>query len=146
MGFETVNGVRQHYGPRDIEESEVGSTKMYGHEKELALTFAGDTYTDVSEVIPIGARIISVTIEVKEAFVLGGTTPTINLGGVAGTDSIFELSEANAEALGTYVGVLAGTYAVPLAAALTATVTLGGTSPTITSAGQAKVIIRYIDA
>ena len=63
---------------------------------------------------------------------------------MAGTDSILEISEANAEAVGSYDGVSAGVYAVPLVAASTVTVTLGGTSPTITSAGKAKLVVRYI--
>ena len=92
--------------------------------------------------------IIECVADVLEAFALGGTTPTINVGtsGSAGTNYGIELSEAQAEAVNTvkYDATAAGTWQSVLAADTTVAVELDGTSPTITSAGRAKVVIRYV--
>ncbi|NOQ73238.1 MAG: hypothetical protein GQ574_14620 [Crocinitomix sp.] len=78
---------------------------------------------------------------------LGGTTPVIDIG-TESTEATngFTITEAQAEAVGMYdlTSALAGTWAAGLAADTTVGLLLGGTSPTVTSAGKAKIVIRYV--
>lgn len=148
MPKEIVNGVTNFYGPRGRSDSQGGQIGTVGSEKEFVLMFAGDNLTLQSGAIPAGAAIITnAVVEIEEAFVLGGTTPVINVGvlGTEGTNRICQISQANAQALGTYSYASAGTLAVntPLAAAAAIRVALGGTSPTVTGAGRAKVVVKY---
>lgn len=94
--------------------------------------------------LPVGAVIVQAIAQVKEVFVLGGTTPTISIGtqGSEATNGI-TLSEAQAEAVGTVKPTLNGTWANPLAAETTVGIALGGTSPTVTSAGRVDILIEY---
>lgn len=148
MTREVVNGVSNFYGPRSAYEG-VGSTEATRDDKRyFVIDFGGKDYATASGTLPAGATIRGpALVEVREAFALGGTTPTINVGvsGSHGTNYLGELSEAQAEALGTYSLASAGTLAVntPLAAAVTIVVGLDGTSPTITGAGKARLIIPY---
>ena len=146
MGLESsaVRGVKTWYGEQDLSQSEDLSVRTAGTVKEGAVTVTAD-YAAVSFTLPAGAIIVDSFVEVVEAFVLGGTTPTIAVGtsGSAPTNSIVDVAEADAEAIGTYVGVPAGTMAAPLAADTTIVVELGGTSPTITSVGKMVVHFRY---
>jgi len=148
MGSQTINGVINRYGPRTRHEGVAGSMHTQDAEREFVVLFDGANYTLVSGTLPAGATVVSqMLVEITEAFALGGTTPTINIGvsGSHGTNYLGEISEAQAEAVGTYSVASAGTLAIntPLAAAATIVVGLDGTSPTITSAGKAKVSIRY---
>lgn len=99
--------------------------------------------------IPVGAVIARVVVQVKTAFVLGGTTPTILIGteGSEVTNG-FPISQAQAQAVGTYdlTAARTGTWNAPIAATLTVGIALGGTTPTVTSAGRMDVIISYIKA
>lgn len=149
MAKETQNGVANYYGPRHRHEGVQGQMSTIGAERQLVIHFSGDTYTTVTGSLPAGAVIVgNAVVEVVEAFNLGGTTPVINVGvsGSEGTNRLAQLSEAQAEALGTYSVASAGTLAVntPLAAAATITVALGGTTPTIAGGGLAKVTIPYV--
>lgn len=141
-------GVYNVYGPRTTAEGRSGDIRTDGVEKELELDFRGDNYSLVSATLPKGAKFLSATVKIVEAFNLGGTSPTILVGtsGSAATNYGVSVSEANAEAAGTVVfnATGAGTWANPLAAATTVAVALGGTSPTATSAGLAKVVVRYL--
>lgn len=100
-------------------------------------------------VLPVGAVLGDVIVQVKEVFVLGGTTPTILIGtqGSEVTNG-FVISEAQAEAVGTYnvTATKTGTWASPIATAATVGVALGGTTPTVTSAGRLDVIVKYTKA
>lgn len=156
MGYEanTGLGVFNHYGTRDVQAGVVSGGDVHGDGtiKEAVVYITGDdfgsgTSFDTQLILPDGAKFIEAYAEVTEAFALGGTTPTMNIGtsGSAGTDYAIELSEANAEAAGEYYNATgAGTFANPLAADTTIAVELDGTSPTVTSAGKAKVVIRYM--
>lgn len=156
MGYEsnTGLGVFNHYGPRGTQDGVVSGGQVHGNgvvqEKVVYITgddFGSGTSFDTQLTIPAGAKFIEAYAEVTEAFVLGGTTPTINVGtnGSEGTNYAIELSEAQAEAVGqVYNGTGAGTFASPLAADTVIGVALDGTTPTVTSAGEAKVVIRYI--
>lgn len=141
-------GVYAFYGPRHRHEGVQGNMNTVGAERQLVLTLSGDTYLTVTGALPAGAVITgNAMVEVSEAFALGGTTPVINIGvqGSEGTNRIAQVSEAQAEAVGTYSVASAGTLAVntPLTAAVVLKVALGGTSPTATAAGKMKVIINY---
>lgn len=148
MAKETQNGVANYYGPRHRHEGVQGQMSTIGAERQLVIHLSGDTYLTVTGSLPAGAVIVgNAVVEVTEAFALGGTTPVINVGvqGSEGVNRLAQLSEAQAEAVGTYSVASAGTLAVntPLAAAVTIKVALGGTTPTITAAGKMKLIIPY---
>lgn len=148
MGKETVNGVTNYYGPRHKHEGVAGQLPSAGMEKEMVIHLSGDTYLTVEGTLPAGAVVSGPAIvEVTEVFALGGTSPVINVGvsGSEGTNRVAQVSEAQAEAVGTYAIATAGTLAVdtPLAAAATIKVALGGTSPTITGSGRMKVVVPY---
>lgn len=138
-------GVYNVYGPRKTDEGRVGDINTAGVVKEMQIDFRGDTYEYVEGFLPAGAKVLDAYAKVSEAFVLGGTTPTIAIGtsGSAPTNGV-KLTEAQAEATGVYALALAGTWANVLAAATTVKVELGGTTPTVTSQGNASVVIRYV--
>lgn len=149
MAIETVNGVRQAYGPRTRGEGTSGTAATRDHKKFLTVFFDGANYNKVSFTLPAGATIVgNAVVEISQPFDLGGTTPVINIGvsGTEGVNRVAQISEAQAEAAGTYSVASAGTLAVntPLAAAATITVALGGTTPTIAGGGLAKVTIPYV--
>lgn len=148
MAKEQLNGVYNYYGPRHRHEGAQGRMAHMGADRELVLRISGDTYLTLADMLPAGAVIVgNALVEVEEAFALGGTTPVINIGvqGSEGTNRLAQVSEAQAEAVGTYSIASAGTLAVntPVAADTQIRVALGGTSPTITSAGKMKVTITY---
>lgn len=148
MAKETVNGVSNFYGPRHRHEAVQGKMPHVSAEQQLVIHFGGDNYTLVTGTLPAGAVVVgNAVVEVAEVFALGGTTPVINIGvsGSEGTNRLAQVSEAQAEAVGTYSIASAGTLAAntPLAAQVTIKVALGGTSPTITSAGRMKLVIPY---
>jgi hypothetical protein len=148
-------GVNNQYGPRDIQEGVLGGGELptsgamheaviYARGKDL--NNAGLAF-DTNKTLPAGAKFIEAYAEVTEAFVLGGTTPTINVGTStsAGTNFAIELAEAEGEAIGeVYNATGAGTFAAPLAADTLIAVELDGTTPTVTDAGELKVVIRYL--
>lgn len=162
MGFETsqfgdqvtganvTSDVNNHYGVRETGKT-TGNIKTEGSMNELTLdvdgTMVGNAaYTLVVPKLPAGAIIEDVYAEVSEAFVLGGTTPAIEIGteGSEATNG-FTITEAQAEAAASYdlTSALSGTWAAPLAAETTLGLALSGTSPTVTSAGKVRVVIRY---
>lgn len=131
----------------------VGVVKTEGSTNEGSFTIDGDMASagtfalQTNFVLPAGAIVKNVYLEVKEAFVLGGTSPTILFGTEASeATNGFVISEAQAEATGSYdlTSTLTGTWASPLAADTTVGLAMGGTSPTSTSAGKAKVIVEYV--
>lgn len=149
MTTQVINGVKNYYGAMGRHEAVQGVLNTDGCVKEGVVTFTGENYASVAFSLPAGAAIVGKPmVEITEAFVLGGTNPTINIGvsGSHGTNYLAEISEAQAEALGTYASAApAGTLAVdtPLAAAANIVVALDGTLPTITAAGQCKVVFQY---
>jgi hypothetical protein len=142
--------VKNHYGARETGGA-TGVLRTAGNKTELAIELTGTLVDDgvfiEDYVIPAGSLILAAYIEVDEAFVLGGTTPTILVGtdGSEVTNGLV-VSEAIAEATGAadLTATLTGTWAAKLAAATTVGVALGGTTPTVTSAGTAKLVIEYI--
>jgi hypothetical protein len=148
MPKETVNGVTNFYGPRSRGDTQGGQIKTEGAVKQLVIFFTGENYLQQRATLPAGAIIHGqATVEVAEAFNLGGTTPVINVGVLTteGTNRLAQVTEANAEAVGTYSYATAGTLAqnTPLTAAATIAIALGGTTPTATTAGLAKLVVEY---
>lgn len=149
-GFENSAGlgVYNWYGARDSGKT-TGIIETDGLIVEASYVvdaaMIGGTVAQVTK-IPAGARIVSIYAKVSEAFVLGGTTPRINIG-TSSTESTngAYLTEAQAEATGTYdlTGVLAGTWAASLAAETTVGFALSGTNPTKTTAGKVQFVVRY---
>jgi hypothetical protein len=144
-------GVNSRYGPLTTPDGAGGVIKTEGAVNELTLDFTGETINDDSEqnpVIPAGSLIIAAYAEISEAFVLGGTTPTIDIGtkGSEGTNGIDIADAGEADTVGTYdiLGTPSGTWAASLAANTTVGIALGGTSPTVTSAGKARVVVQYL--
>lgn len=156
MSYEsnTGLGVNSHYGPRGTEAGVASGGEVHGsgviREAVVYITgedFGDGTTFDTQKIIPAGSKLIDAYAEVSEVFALGGTSPTINVGtsGSAATNRAIRLTEANAETAGQYYeGSGAGTFTSVLSADTTVAVEMGGTSPTVTSEGKAKVVIRYI--
>ena len=148
-----VANVSNHFGPR-VTGKTAGVNKTEGAYNEMVITFDGtdvgdgDLGLETALILPAGAIVQRVYAKVSEAFVVGGTSATINIGtdGSEATNS-FEITEAQAEAVGSYdlTSTLQGTWAAPLAAATTVGVAMDGTSPTVTSAGKCKVTIEYLN-
>ena len=157
-----ADGLRVGFGPNLADFSSVGEHKTNGADKELRIVIDGEKFTggiyqfDATEVLPVGAVPLYAHARVTEVFVLGGTTPTIQIGSTSSTGSVpnapsaavgtaaiaGSVSEANAEALGTYT---LSVTATPLTATTAGVlqVTLGGTTPTVTAAGRMTLVIGY---
>lgn len=141
-----ADGLKVGFGPNLADFSSQGVQRQTGNEVVVRFVldgekFSGGTYQfDSQEVVPIGAVPLYCHVRVTEAFVLGGTTPTIQIGDAGSATRYGSVSEANAEALGTYTNSVTAT---PLTAAGTIAVSLGGTTPTVTSAGKAVVTMAY---
>lgn len=150
MAKATVNGVTNYYGPRHRYEGVGGSEGTKDDVRYFVLDFSGADYLTARGTLPAGATIVgNALVEVREAFVLGGTTPLLNVGVLTteATNRLAQLSEAQAEALGTYSLASAGTLAAntPLTAAVTIAVSLtGGGANTIGAAGKARLVIPYV--
>lgn len=156
------DGLRVGFGPNFADFSSVGEHNSDGVDKELRIVIDGERFTggvyqfEATELLPVGAIPLYAHARVSEVFVLGGTTPTIQIGStsstagvpnapaaaVATTAILGSISEANAEALGTYT---LSVTATPLTATTAGNlqVTLGGTTPTVTAAGRLTIVIGY---
>lgn len=153
-----ADGLRVHFGTRGTyENANFGeSSNPTGITKEFSVSirgadFVSGVYTGRNITLPAGVTVREVIAEVTEAFNLGGTTPTLNVGvsGSVATNRLAQLSEAQAEALGVYnlTSSAAGTLAAntPLAAQSTITIGLGGTTPTSTTVGKVVIYVKYVD-
>ena len=153
MSFESLTGlnVPTFYGPRTALEGMGGHIKTEGAKSQAVLEFSGkninDGVMDSKVILPANCLVVAVYVDVEEAAAMGGTTPTI-LVGANGSEVTngFVISEAQGEAAGVYnvTGTLTGTFAAGILADTYVSVTLGGTTPTITNAGHYKVIIEYV--
>ena len=157
MAFESNSGLgsRNFYGPRSAKEGIEGGIKTEGSVQELSLKFTGanindDVFSTNLVQLPAGARILDAVVRIDEVFVLGGTTPVINIGtdGSESTNGI-SIDETRGEASATYVDAdtgiaINGTWAATLAADTEVSVALSGTTPTVGAGGSAIVTIRYI--
>lgn len=140
--------VSNNYGPRASGKTR-GVIKTSGTIVELSVMVeAADIGTALylAPKIPAGALIVGAYAKVSEAFALGGTTPTIDIGTQGSEDTnAVNLTEAQGEALGTYdiFSTVAGTWAASLVAETVVGVALGGTTPTVGTAGKLEVVIQY---
>lgn len=143
--------VHNHYGPRSTGKS-VGVSNSDTLVRELVVDLDGSILTAeefalMAPQFPAGAKIEDAVLEVEEAFVLGGTSPVVEVGtsGSEATNGV-TLTEAQLEAVGVYdvTSAVEGTWAAGgLAAATEVGVVMGGTSPTSTTAGKARLVVRY---
>lgn len=152
-GGNVKSKVSNHYGPRDTGKTN-GLTNSDGFMREISLDLDatvvgnGEFALTVVPKLPAGSRVEDVFVEVEEAFALGGTSPTILVGtsGLEATNGV-AVTEAQAEAVGVYdvTSALAGTWAAAtgFTSEVEIGVALGGTSPTVTTAGKARLVIRY---
>jgi hypothetical protein len=149
-------GVYNHYGPRVVGEEDGGVIKTEGAANEYSIDLTGEFINKVIadgtsrsmmlQKLPAGSLISTVLLEVEEVFVVGGTSPTLEIGteGSEATNGA-SASEAQLEALGLYdlTSTLAGTWAASLAAETQIGFALGGTTPTLGDGGKARLVIRY---
>lgn len=149
-GGNVVQNVHNYFGDRDTGQT-TGVFKTEGGEDQLVVNITGEMLArDAADrfLVPIkikgGFVPTEAFVTVKKAFALGGTTPTIVVGtsGSEATNGV-SISEAQAEAAGTYKLTLAGTWASAISADTTVGVALGGTTPTATLAGELELIIKY---
>lgn len=154
MGFEanTGLGVFNHYGARETGRG-AGVFETDGLVNELVIDVNADLVSTgnfvVTPIIPKGAIILNAYATVTEVFALGGTTPTILIGtdGTEVTNGVV-VTQAEAQAIGSYTLATAGTWTggTGLAADTTVGIALGGTTPTITTAGRMRVVIEFTKA
>jgi len=141
-----ADGLRVGFGFNVADYSSQGVQRQTGNEVVVRFTVDGERFVagtyqfESQEVVPVGAVPLYAHVRITEVFNLGGTTPTIQIGDAGSATRFGALSEANAEALGTYTNSVTAT---PLTAAGTIAVTLGGTTPTVTTAGKAVVTLAY---
>lgn len=150
-GGNVTTNVHTNYQTRRSGRGTQGVVKTEGAANEVSLEFTGEFFTTVPTEqwlfvpqLPKGAIIRRAFLEVKEVFVIGGTTPTVKIGtsGSEATNGV-SITEAQLEAVGTYDLTLNGTWAAPLAAATNIAAVMAGTSPTSTAVGKAELIIKY---
>jgi hypothetical protein len=148
---DTGLGVNNFSGPRTALEGMGGHVKTEGAKKQMVLEFAGtninDGVMDSVVTLPANALVVAAYADIEEAVTMTGTTPTILIGtnGSEVTNGLV-ISEAQAEAAGVYdvSGTLTGTWAAGLLTDTAVSVTLGGTTPTVTNDGHIKVVIEYV--
>lgn len=146
-------GVNNFYGARDTGGS-VGVETTNDSTHRLSINFTGSSLNGSflpPVVVPKGALFRKATLVVEEAFVVGGTSPTVSFGaaGSVATNGIV-LSEAELEAVGTKTPAStgAGTWAQNSSTGTTAAAKVdkvfGGTAPTVDSTvGKATLILEF---
>jgi hypothetical protein len=148
-------GVFQNYGPRTT-GNVVGIEDQDGSIYRLSVVLTGNSLNDgflPPVVLPKGALLKRADLRVDEAFALGGTSPTVQIGAVGSvaTNGIV-LTQAELQAVGTKVPASAGagTWATNSSTGTTAAakvgVALGGTSPTVTAGvGKATLVLEFFN-
>jgi len=154
-GYEAATGINvsNYYGARDTGYS-VGTEPNNDGIWQLGVTLTAASIANgfvPPVVIPRGAHFLRYILRVDEAFNLGGTTPTVIVGGTAPATNGVILTEAELEAIGTKIPASTGTgtWAVASATGTTAAekvdIVLGGTLPVFTTnVGKAELIAEYI--
>ena len=150
-GVAIVTTVHNHYGQK-LAEGSVGHMNTEGAMNQLTIDLDSDMIVAgelplLNPVLPIGALVTRVTLEVSEAFVFTGL-PTIEIGtdGSAATDG-FSITEAQIEALGTtdLTGALSGTWTAGMLADTTVELEVGGSAAAANKVGAARVVIEYLN-
>ena len=103
-------------------------------------------------VMPKGARVLRYFLDVDEAFSLGGTSPTVIVGGTAPATDGVVLTKAELEAVGSKVPASTGTGTWSTSSTTGTTANervkevLGGTTPTVSpTQGRATLVVEYIN-
>lgn len=145
-----TTAVHNHYGPFSGGKT-VGVIKTEGALNEMTIDLDGtmvgnEAFPLIAPVLPAYSKVVAVYVEIEEAFVMGASSQ-ISIG-TEGSESTngFDISEAQAEALGVYnvTATLAGTWAASLTAATTIGIDINAGTPTVTSAGKARIVIQYV--
>ena len=157
MGFKNQAGlgVNNYYGARDTGGA-AGIEDQDGSSLVFSISLTGNSLNDgyvPPVVIPKGALLRRAALRVDEAFNIGGTSPTVQIGmnGSVATNGIV-LTEAELENVGSKVPASAGagTWATNSSTGVTAAgkvaVALGGTSPTVAAGvGKAVLILEFFN-
>lgn len=148
-------GVSNFFGPRNTGGS-VGVEESDTSRHRLSISITGEMLNGSyvpPVVIPKGAKFENAILRIDEAFVIGGTTPTVQFGaaGSVATNGIV-LTEAEMETVGTKVPAStgAGTWAQASTTGTTAAAkvafALGGTSPTVdATVGKGTLILTFVN-
>lgn len=156
MPFQNAAGlnVNNFYGVRNTGGA-VGVEFSQDSVSRLVIDFTGQSLADgyvPPVVLPVGALVQSYRLDVQEAFVVTGTTPTLRFGaqGSVAANGVV-LTEAELENVGmkTPASAGAGQWATNSATGITAAARvafdLGGTTPAIAAtSGRAQLIIEYV--
>lgn len=148
-------GVNNYYGARNTGGT-VGIEDQDGSILVLSVNLTGEmlngTYVP-PVVVPKGALFRRAVLRVDEAFTMGGTSPTVQIGlaGSVATNGIV-LTQTEMQAIGSKVPAStgAGTWASNSATGVTAAArvafALGGTSPTVTTGvGKAVLVMEFFN-
>ena len=147
-----VREVHNHYGAYTEMNQTVGQFDTDGALQELIIDFDGSVvkagaYPLMAPELPAGVVIEDVYLKVEEAFSLGGTSPAVEIGTeTSEATNGFTITKTQIETVGTYdlTSALSGTWTAGLAAKTVLGIALSGTSPTATTAGKARAVIRYV--
>ncbi len=148
-------GVHNQFGARETGGA-VGVETSDNSNHSLSINITGEMLNGTffpPVVVPKGARFTGAILRVDEAFVIGGTSPTVRFGaaGSVATNGIV-LTEAELENVGTKAPASAGagtwsfTSTTGTTAAAKVAFDMGGTSPTATSGvGKATLILNFVN-
>lgn len=151
-GGNVTQVVHNNFGPRDTGET-VGVNKVEGVKEELIIDLTPELINQgqlIPFVLPAGAVIKDVYMDVEKVFVLTGTTPAVEVG-TSGTEATngFTITEAQLEATGSVnlTSALSGTWdsEAPLAANTTVGIVVSGSGgPAVANNnGKARVTILF---
>lgn len=152
-GGNVVEVVNNQFGPRDVGGT-VGVNKVEGMKEELVIDFTGEMFNDSAYanlnpfVLPAGAVITAVYMDVEDVFVTGGTFTALDIG-TSGTEATngFSVTSGQLEATGSVnlTSALSGTWdaEAPLAANTTVSFVLTGAGASLTDAGKARITILF---
>jgi len=153
FGGSVTAQVNNHYGPRSTGKA-VGDNPANGKIRELVIVLDSEeilagAFPLIAPTLPAGSRVEDVFAQVTEAFVVGGTSPVVDVGTeTSEATNGFTITEAQLEAVGNYdlTGALSGTWSG--ATGLVADTILGvagsGGTFTLTAAGRVVITIRYV--
>lgn len=150
-GGNVTNFVHNNFGPRDAGET-VGVNKVEGMKEELVIDLTPELINQgqlIPFVLPAGAVIKDVYIDVETAFDLSGTTPAVEIG-TSGSEATngFTISDTILEGTGSsnLTSELSGTWdaEAPLAANTIVSIATSGTNPVVANNnGKARVTILF---
>lgn len=151
-GGNVVENVHNQFGPRDVGGT-VGVLKVEGMEEELVIDFTGEYFNEDfigarDYVLPAGAVIKNVYMDVEEVFVTGGTFTALDIG-TKETEATngFSVSDTQLEATGSVnlTSALSGTWdsEAPLAANTPIGFVLTGAGASLTNEGKARITIQF---